>query len=88
MSLAGNVRELFALIAVDKALLMDEVIHLCGVYRNEASTVGVGEQIDQIKRRAGALLSKSRQPDFIITCECAHTLLRDLLGITQHEHYC
>jgi hypothetical protein len=87
MSLAGNVRELFTLIAVDKTLLMGEIIHLCCIYRNKASNNGFVGQIDGIKLRAGALLSNSRQSGLIITCECSHNLLRDLLGITQHEHY-
>lgn len=83
MSLAGNVRELFALIHVDRSLLLQEVIHLCNTYGHDCAEVP-RQDLQDIKRMASQGLRNAEQ----VTSEMANTLLRDLLRITHHEHAC
>jgi hypothetical protein len=83
MSLAGNVRELFALIDVDRSLLLQEVIHLCNAYGQVGGTPFY-QALQPIKHQAASGLRNLEQ----VSCEVADTLLRDLLRITHYEHAC
>lgn len=83
MSLAGNVRELFALINIDRLLLLQEVIHLCNTYGQDFAEAP-SQDIQVIKRQASRGLRNAEQ----VSSEMANTLLRDLLRITHHEHAC
>jgi len=83
MSLAGNVRELFALIPVDRSLLLHEVIHLCNSYDQHVAKAQA-EEIRAVKRQAALCLRDIEQ----VTSDMANALLRDLLRITHYEHAC
>ncbi len=83
MSLAGNVRELFALIPVDRSLLLHEVIHLCSSYGQQFAEAQA-EEIQAIKRQASQCLRDIEH----VTGDMANALLRDLLRITHYEHAC
>lgn len=83
MSLAGNVRELFALIDVDRSLLLQEVIYLCNTYGQVGSTPS-SQAFQPIKQQATKGLRNLEQ----VTSDVADTLLRDLLRITHYEHAC